>query len=102
MYFKEHNVKAWIIQQKRSAATRYETSRLIEEGGPGTELILHPSIDIIVSREDRRSLRVRNKVVDLPDVIIPRTGSGTGYFGLAILRHLERLGIPSLSITVTA
>lgn len=90
-------MKAWIIQQKRSAATRYETSRLIEEGGPGTELILHPSIDIIVSREDRRSLRVRNKVVDLPDVIIPRTGSGTGYFGLAILRHLERLGIPSVN-----
>jgi RimK family alpha-L-glutamate ligase len=92
--FKERNVKTWIIQQKRSAATRYETTRLIEEGGPGTELILHPSIDIIVSREDRGSIRVRNRVVDLPDVIIPRTGSGTGYFGLAILRHLERLGIP--------
>ena len=33
----------------------------------------------------------------MPDVIIPRTGSGTGYFGLAILRHLERLGIPSVN-----
>jgi RimK family alpha-L-glutamate ligase len=94
---KERSMKTWIIQQKRSAATRYETTRLIEEGGPGTELILHPSIDIIVSKEGRRSIRVKNKMVEIPDVMIPRTGSGTGYFGFAILRHLERLGVKAVN-----
>ena len=88
---------AWIIQQKATRQTRYETQRLVEEGGTDTQVVYHPSIDIIVSREGRRSIRVKNRVVDLPDVIIPRTGSGTGYFGLAILRHLERLGVPTVN-----
>jgi gamma-F420-2:alpha-L-glutamate ligase len=90
-------LKTWIILQKRSSETNYETQRLLAEGGPHTEVILHPSVDIIVSREDRQSIRVKNKTVQLPDVIIPRTGSGTGYFGFAILRHLERLGVPSVN-----
>ena len=88
---------AWIIQQKATRQTKYETQRLIDEGGPNTKVIYHPTVDIIVSREGRRSIRVKNRVVDLPQVIIPRTGSGTGYFGLAILRHMERLGVPTCS-----
>lgn len=98
-------MKIWIIQQKATPQTRYETARLIDEGGAGTEVVLHPTVDIIVCREGRRSIRVKNKVVDLPDVIVPRTGSGTGYFGFAILRHLERLGVattnPSYAIEAT-
>ena len=98
-------MKIWIIQQKASKQTRYETDRLLEEGGGDCEVVLHPNIDIIVSREGRRSIRVRNRLVDIPDVMIPRTGSGTGYFGFAILRHLERLGIatvnPSYAIEAT-
>lgn len=88
---------AWIIQQKASRQTKYETQRLVEAGGPNTTVVYHPTVDIIVSREGRRSIRVKNRVVDLPEVIIPRTGSGTGYFGLAILRHLERLGVPTVN-----
>ena len=90
-------MKTWIIQQKASKQTRYETQRLIDEGGPGTEVVYHPTIDIIVSREGRRSIRVKNKQVDIPNVMIPRTGSGTGYFGFAILRHLERLGVKTVN-----
>ena len=88
---------AWIIQQKATRQTKYETQRLVDAGGPNTQVGYHPTVDIIVSREGRRSIRVKNRVVDLPQVIIPRTGSGTGYFGLAILRHLERLGVPTVN-----
>ena len=90
-------MKTWIIQQKPSKHNRYENDRLLAEGGPGTEIVFHPNIDIIVSREGRRSIRVKNKQVDIPDVMIPRTGSGTGYFGFAILRHLERLGVKTVN-----
>ena len=90
-------MRTWIIQQKQSKETRYETKRLVEEGGANTEVILHPNVDIMVSRDDRRSIWVKNKLVTLPDVIIPRTGSGTGYFGFAILRRLERLGVPTVN-----
>ena len=90
-------MKIWIIQQKINKQNRYENARLLEAGGGNCEIILHPTIDIIVSTQGRRSLRVKNRLVDIPDVIIPRTGSGTGYFGFAILRHLERLGIPTVN-----
>jgi RimK family alpha-L-glutamate ligase len=88
---------AWIVLQKKTALVKYETDRLLEEGKGFVELALHPEIDIIVSREDRRSIRYKNRVVDLPSVVIPRTGSGTGYFGLSVLRHFERLGVPLLN-----
>jgi gamma-F420-2:alpha-L-glutamate ligase len=98
-------MRIWIIQQKMNRHNRYENQRLMEAGGGLCEIILHPTIDIIVSSQGRRSIRVRNRVVDIPDVIIPRTGSGTGYFGFAILRHLERLGVntvnPSYAIEAT-
>jgi RimK family alpha-L-glutamate ligase len=92
-------LKIWIIQQRHSSHTRYETQRLMEAGGGDCEIILHPQVDIIVSREGRHSIRVRNRLVNLPQVVIPRTGSGTGYFGFAILRHLERLGVPLVNST---
>lgn len=90
-------MKAWIVLQKKSSLVKYETDRLIQEGCGDFELVLHPEIDIIVSREDRRSIRYKNKIVNLPDIVIPRTGSGTGYFGLSVLRHFERLNVPLLN-----
>lgn len=90
-------MKAWIILKERNKNVNYETDRLLEEGGAGTEVVYHPTVDIIVDCEDRNSIRVKNKIVDLPDVVIPRTGSGTGYFGHSLLRHFERLGVPLLN-----
>lgn len=87
-------MKAWLILKQKSRSTKYETDRLLEEGNGEVELVLHPDIDILVGNEGRKSLRKKRKFVDLPDVVIPRTGSGTGYFGLSVLRHLEKLGVP--------
>lgn len=90
-------MNCWIVLQKRTKNTTYETRRLIEAAGIGSTVVYHPSVDIIVSRKDRASIRVKNKTVQLPDVVIPRTGSGTGYFGFAMLRHLEQLGVPVIN-----
>ena len=91
--------KLWIIAQKRSSETKHEIRKLLGacEGRCEVDLVFHPSVDIIVSKEGRRSIRVKNKMVNIPDVMIPRTGSGTGYFGFAILRHLERLGVKTVN-----
>lgn len=98
-------MKAWLILKKKTRNLRYETDRLIQEGNGDVELVLHPDIDILVDNEGRKSLRKKGKFVDLPDIVIPRTGSGTGYFGFSVLRHLEKLGIPlvngSLAIECT-
>ena len=90
-------MNCWIVLQKRTKSTTYETDRLAQAAGAGCSVVYHPSVDIIVSRKDRKSVRVKNKTVQLPDLVIPRTGSGTGYFGFAMLRHLEQLGVPVIN-----
>ena len=87
-------MKALILAQKK---TQYETKRIIEEFTKlniRSDVVKPSSIDVIVSREDKTSIRIRGSVVPLPDVVIPRTGSGTGYFSLAVLRQFERLKVP--------
>ena len=54
-------------------------------------------IDLIVTRGGRRSIRLRGKEVELPDALLARTGSGTSYFGLAILRQFEHLDVPVIN-----
>jgi len=51
-------------------------------------------VDIIVTRSDRRSIRLNNEIVQLPKLVFARTGSGTGYQALSVLRHMEQLGVP--------
>ena len=66
--------RLWLILQKRSSGTNYENSRLLEasqELGLKAEIILHPTVDIIVAKEGRRSIRVKNKIVDI--LIVKKT-----------------------------
>jgi len=77
----------------------YERERFIEESakyGIDFNLVFADEIDIIVSRDDRKSIRYLNDIVSLPDVVLARTGSGTGYFNLSVLRQFERLNVPTL------
>ena len=82
----------WLLLKHKTSLNSYETNRLKDEGN--VEVILHKNVDVIIDRDDRKSIRVKNKVLDLPDVILPRTGSGTGYFGTSVIRHFESLNIP--------
>ena len=49
--------------------------------------------DIIATRGGRKSILYDGDTVDLPDSLVPRMGAGTTYFALAVIRHLERLGV---------
>ena len=77
----------------------YERERFVEEAdkyGIDFSLVFADEIDLIVSRDDRKSIRFRNDIVSLPDSLLARTGSGTGYFNLSVLRQFERLNVPTL------
>jgi len=77
----------------------YERERFVEEAdkyGIDFNLVFADEIDLIVSRDDRKSIRFRNDIVPLPDVLLARTGSGTGYFNLSVLRQFERLNVTTL------
>ena len=83
----------------RLTTEMYERERFIEEAdkyGIDFNLVFADEIDLIVSRDDRKSIRYRNDIVSLPDAILARTGSGTGYFNLSVLRQFERLNVPTL------
>jgi gamma-F420-2:alpha-L-glutamate ligase len=92
-------MKGWVIYRDDATQLRpeaYEIHRLVEEAkkeGIELEVFKPEQFDLIVTREDERSILVNSEKRELPDFVIPRMGSGTTYFTLAILRHMERLGI---------
>jgi gamma-F420-2:alpha-L-glutamate ligase len=87
----------WILQKRPSGLSEpYELTRLREEARAlniRVEAVAPEEIDLIVSRGGRRSIRRCGIEVDLPDALLPRTGSSTDYFSLAILRQMENLGV---------
>lgn len=92
-------MKGWILY-KDSANTlkpeAYEIERFIEvakEEGIELQVFQPEQFDLTVTREDKQSLLVDGEPAMLPDFVLPRMGAGTTYFALAIIRHLERLGV---------
>ncbi len=89
----------WIIYRRNEAEIRpemYEINKLVEEAKKSNiEIrVLKPEqIDLIVTQEDRKSILVDGESTALPDFVLPRMGAGTTYFALAVIRHLERLGV---------
>jgi RimK family alpha-L-glutamate ligase len=91
-------MKLWMLGN-RLTTEMYERERFIEEAdkyGIDFSVVFADEIDLIVSRDDRKSIRFRNDIVPLPDVLLARTGSGTGYFNLSVLRQFERLNVTTL------
>lgn len=88
-------MKVWILakDEKRDSL---ENTRFQEEaikGGIELQIVAPEELDIIVTKEGRKSLFHDGKPVDSPDCLIPRMGAGTTYFALAVIRHLEKLGV---------
>ena len=84
----------WILH--KSGGNHYENDKLVaaaKEVGIDVTVVPPDAVDLLVTRRGRRSVRVRGEETSLPDFILPRTGSGTTYFALAVMRHFERLGV---------
>ena len=96
-------MKAWILYKSTANSVKPETYEInrFEQVAQQSDIdltVLQPEqFDLTVTREDNRSILVDGNLVDLPDVLIPRMGAGTTYFGLAVIRHLERLGCYTLN-----
>ena len=88
-------MNGWIIHKKQ-LGENHEVQRLVEEfekRDVKVRVVNPKDVDIIVDRDDRKSIIVEGVPRKLPDFVLPRTGSGTTYFIKAIIRHLERLGV---------
>ncbi len=75
----------------------YEIRRFLEAGrqqGINITVLQPEQFDLCVTRDDRDSVMIDGKVIPLPDFVIPRISGVVTYFTLAVIRHLERLGVP--------
>jgi gamma-F420-2:alpha-L-glutamate ligase len=96
-------LKGWILYKDSANHLKpetYEIHRFVEiakEEGIDLLVVQPEQLDLTVTREDKRSILLESEPVELPDFILPRMGAGTTYFALAIIRHLERLGVYSVN-----
>lgn len=96
-------MRGWILYKETATLLKpelYEINRLLEAAKADNielEVYAPEEFDLTVTREDNKSILLNGQPVELPDFIIPRMGSGTTYFALAIIRHLERLGVYCLN-----
>lgn len=96
-------MKGWIIYSENETeivSERNEVNRFVQEAKEeGIELkVLRPEqIDLFVTSQNRKSIIVDGEVTTLPAFVLPRMGAGTTYFALAVIRHLERMGVPCIN-----
>lgn len=91
-------MKLWMLANRKTKET-YERDRFLEESEKSNidfSLVYADEIDLLVSRDDRKSIRYQNNIVSLPDVLLARTGSATGNYNLSVLRQFERLNVLTL------
>lgn len=92
-------MKVWIICKHDAAnlkPTSYEVNRLLEESKKydiEIETFRPEQFDFVVAREGDPGIFIDSEKRELPDFVLPRMGAGTSYFTLAVLRHIESLGV---------
>lgn len=88
------HLTGWILH--KNEGSHYENEKLTAAAKEvGINLLVVPpdAVDLVVTRSGRRSVRLHGEETSLPGFLLPRTGSGTTYFALAVMRHFERLGV---------
>ena len=92
-------MKGWILYYKKEnelSEDSYGVNRLLEAAKAKNiklNVFKPEQFELIVSRDDKKSVLIDGEHHNLPDFIIPRMGSNTSYFALSILRQMEHLGV---------
>ncbi len=106
-------MEVWILfneEIESASAEAFEVRRFLAEGREmGIDVkVYHPEqFDLLVTDEDRESVLIDGAPVPLPDYVLPRCYViDSGYFSLAVVRQLERMGVrvfnDSMSIEMVA
>jgi len=93
-------ITGWMIYKKEEkdlTEKNYEALRLLQTARAKNidiKIFTPEQFELIINRSnENHSIFINNELHSLPDFILPRTGSASKYFTLAILRQLEQLGI---------
>ena len=91
----------WIFHNNSAAAEKdAETQTLVKRFDRHKiqcSVFQPKNFDIITSRKSHKSIRYQGNRINLPDAVLVRTGAGTNYFTLALLRQLENFDIPIIN-----
>lgn len=80
------------LTQKRD----YSVLRLLEvakQKDIDLSVITPAQVELVVTRSDKKSILIDDKPTAIPDFFLPRLGSATTYYALAVIRQLEQLGV---------
>lgn len=92
-------ITGWIIykrEEKDLTEKNYEILRLLSVArskGVIIQIISPEKFELIIGQVNNRQVLINDVLHDLPDFILPRTGSSSKYFTLAVLRQFEHLGV---------
>jgi RimK family alpha-L-glutamate ligase len=91
--------KIWILHHATNI-NGYEITRLKQsliDAGFEVQVLEPKYFDIVVSRSTSRSIRYKGERIEMPNLVLSRTGSGTNYFTLALMRQIEKFNIPVIN-----
>lgn len=91
----------WILHYAANIDA-YENQRLLsclKKNGMQGHVLEPKYFDIIVSRSSAKSIRYKGEKIELPDLVLSRTGAGTNYFTRSVMRQIEKFGIPVINDT---
>ena len=101
-------MKVWVLYGgdiESAADLAFETRRFLAEGsncGVDVEVMRPEQFDLLVTEKERDSILIDGEQRGLPDFIMPyMDDENRGYFSLAIVRQLERLGVPVFNSAAT-
>jgi len=93
------NINGWIIYRKYEKDLNeedYEIKQLLlraELQGMELQVIKPDQISLLVGAEKQDSIFLDGHAVNLPDFILPRMGACTTYYGLALIKQFQELGV---------
>jgi len=96
-------MKIWVLVKKNWSKKHYEFKRFKEEAKKNNidlKFVSCEEFEIIEPRAsslERDTIFHKQKAVKLPDCLIPRRGSYSTYFDLAVIRMLEKRGVFTLN-----
>ena len=101
-------MKVWVLYGgdiESAADLAFETRRFLAEGSNSdvdVEVMRPEQFDLLVTEEVRDSILIDGEQRGLPDFVMPyMDDENRGYFSLAIVRQLERLGVPVFNSAAT-
>lgn len=95
--------KIWILHHSTNIES-YENEKLIQalsKAGFDVQIYEPKYFTIIVSKCSKRTICYKNEIVNFPNLILSRTGSGSNYSTFALMRQFEKFNIPVINDSVS-